>query len=262
MKSSLIIFVSLLLSLPLVAQNQVDEDGQKQGKWEKKYENGNVRYQGQFEDDQAISTFFYYYENKVKSSEVTYWSEGKASAKFFHNNGVIMGKGPYLNQQKDGDWVFFDNQAKKSMTESYVNGVLQGQSQVFYLNGQVSATFSYTDGRKDGAFKEFFPDGKVKIAGTYQDDTYDGQYVQYYQDAKVLRKGAYKAAVKDGLWVHYDTDGRIIGQELYEKGKLVKEKWEEGHEPAEEKMELEDADILNEQQLQERFLQQGGYIGN
>ncbi len=58
-----IIVLSLLtifsLSI-LTAQNTVDENGKKQGEWEKKYPNGKIRYKGQFKDDLEVGTFDFF----------------------------------------------------------------------------------------------------------------------------------------------------------------------------------------------------------
>ena len=43
--------------------NIIDDNGQKQGKWIKKYENGLNRYTGQFKNDIPYGLFHYYYES-------------------------------------------------------------------------------------------------------------------------------------------------------------------------------------------------------
>ena len=58
------------LPFTVLAQvNQVDSKGRKQGNWEKKYENGNLRFTGQFKNDVPVGTFVYYYENQIKKAE-------------------------------------------------------------------------------------------------------------------------------------------------------------------------------------------------
>ena len=42
---------------PLEAYNITDEDGMKQGYWEKRYENGNIQYSGFFKNDRPIGIF-------------------------------------------------------------------------------------------------------------------------------------------------------------------------------------------------------------
>ena len=43
--------------------NYVDNIGMKQGVWQKKYANGNIRYEGTFKDNKEIGLFRYFYED-------------------------------------------------------------------------------------------------------------------------------------------------------------------------------------------------------
>ena len=51
-----LISIFLVFSFSVNAQNlnQIDNNGQKQGLWKKSYENGNLRYKGQFNNDIPI----------------------------------------------------------------------------------------------------------------------------------------------------------------------------------------------------------------
>ena len=54
----LIPFLSISQSI-----NYVDNFGMKQGMWQKKYNNGNVRYEGFFKDNKETGLFRYFYED-------------------------------------------------------------------------------------------------------------------------------------------------------------------------------------------------------
>jgi antitoxin component YwqK of YwqJK toxin-antitoxin module len=109
------------------------------------------------------------------------------------------------------------------------------------------------DGLKNGDFVEYFSDGSVKMKGTYQDNTYTGKYVQNYPDGKVMVEGEYKAAVKDGLWKYYADDGRLKAQQVYETGKMIKEKVEPGFELEEVPIEIEEKDKIDEGKLLDEY---------
>ncbi len=235
--------------------NQTDAKGRKQGVWAKQYETGGDRYRGQFKDDKAVGIFFYYYDNGAKSSEVSYMGEDgvEADARFFHHNGAVMGEGRYKNQKKEGEWKYYDDQTVLSSIEHYKDGKLHGISKVYFLDGTLAASIPYADGLKSGDFEEYFSDGTLRMKGTYQDNTYTGEYVQNFPDGKPMIKGQYKAAVKDGLWVYYADDGRIKAQQVYEKGKLIKDKIEEGFEPEAVPIDIEEKDKIDENQLLEEY---------
>ncbi|MCF0207492.1 MAG: hypothetical protein HUK15_08695, partial [Bacteroidales bacterium] len=48
--------------------NYIDINKKKQGKWVKKYDNGQIRYEGFFTNDQPTGTFKYYHENGKQKS--------------------------------------------------------------------------------------------------------------------------------------------------------------------------------------------------
>ena len=257
MKNHFAVFIAIFLfSIASFSQegsmNQVDTIGKKHGSWTVNYPNNpddpdspkdQPRYTGQFEHGKPVGVFFYYYKTGEKSSQVEHL-EGKGSnashAIFFHKNGTVMGEGDYQNGQKNGEWKFYDNKAILSSKEPYTNGKINGLMKVYHLNGKLAAEVPYVDGLKNGPFLEFSPGGDTLIMGTYADNTFDGSYKQYYDGGQLYMEGKYRAAVKDGLWMYYAEDGKVKAQQVYEKGKLVKEKIEEGFEVKEFKEDLED----------------------
>ena len=71
----LIPFLSISQSI-----NYVDNFGMKQGMWQKKYNNGNVRYVGFFKDNKETGLFRYFYEDgSLKLEKI-----------FFHNGTLLM----------------------------------------------------------------------------------------------------------------------------------------------------------------------------
>jgi antitoxin component YwqK of YwqJK toxin-antitoxin module len=251
------VMVCLFTSAQEGVLNQLDSKGLKQGAWEKKFDNEDktIRYRGQFENDKPVGTFFYYYETGEKSSEVTYIGKDgvQSDAKFFHLNGAVLGEGKYVNQKKVGQWKYYDDQTVLSSLENYIEGKLTDISKIYFLNGTLAAEIPYENGLKSGSFVEYFSDGNVRMKGTYQDNTYTGEYIQYFADGKVMIKGQYRAAVKDGLWVYYAEDGRIKAQQVFQKGRLLEEKIEEGFEPATVPIEIEEKDKIDENELLEEY---------
>ena len=265
-----LLLLFLIISVSAAAQdgnkNSFDADGKKHGAWAVDYPNNpddpdspkdQPRYSGQFDHGKPIGVFFYYYETGEKSSQVEH-IEGKGSdashATFFHKNGTIMGEGDYQNGVKNGTWKFFDNQAILSSEEPYKNGKIDGLMKVYHQNGKLAAEIPYVDGLKNGPFKEYAPSGDVLIEGTYADNTFDGEYKQYFEGGQIYMEGKYRAAVKDGLWMYYADDGRVKAQQVYNKGKLVKDKIEEGFEIKEFKEKLEEDDIIDEDKAVDDFM--------
>ena len=60
-----ILFFLLLIPFLSLSQtiNEVDTKGLKQGVWKKMHTNGNLRYSGQFKNDNPSGIFLYYYSS-------------------------------------------------------------------------------------------------------------------------------------------------------------------------------------------------------
>ena len=52
-----ILIILLFIPILCLSQNTIDSSGEKQGKWEQKYLNGILKYEGQFENDVPFGRF-------------------------------------------------------------------------------------------------------------------------------------------------------------------------------------------------------------
>ena len=78
----------LFVSVAVLSQNVIDDQGRKQGKWSQNYDNGQLRYEGSFIDDNPSGIFLYYTERGVLKANLEYFNEGEsASARLYHGNG-------------------------------------------------------------------------------------------------------------------------------------------------------------------------------
>ena len=69
----LIALLAFLIANPILSQeiNISDKNGNKQGQWKKYFKNGNIKYEGQFQDNYPVGIFKFYYETselKVKKN--------------------------------------------------------------------------------------------------------------------------------------------------------------------------------------------------
>lgn len=138
----------------LNAQNVIDENGKKQGKWSKNYPNGQVKYKGEFKNDKEIGTFSYYNEEGKLTQTIEYSEDGiKGFATFYYPDGQKMSEGYYLNKQKDGIWVTYNEKGEKIKEENYLKGKKNHNGlKITTRDGEIYIEF------KNIAY--FFPQGK------------------------------------------------------------------------------------------------------
>ena len=113
-KSGLILGLLVCSFSMLNAQNQTDANGRKQGEWIKKDNKGRIVYKGQFKDGYPTDTF-YYYDKKGKLELKNYFTDkGKKNhSQYLYPNGQIKAEGDYVNQKKEGLWVYYTERESK-----------------------------------------------------------------------------------------------------------------------------------------------------
>lgn len=213
MRICLVIIIGFL-SLQLSAQkNVIDNQGLKQGVWEKTYPDGKLKYTGTFKDDKPVGVFKYYYpEGKIKT-ELAYRAEkGKAMATHYYQTGVKQSEGLYKNQERDSIWLIYAENGKLIAKESYRNGKKEGLSISYFDDGKPSLKANFKNGLKDGPYSTYFENGQLQSEMSFMDNLANGPYKVYDQKGNPVLIGEYSSGNEVGTW------------EIYEKGGLLRQK--------------------------------------
>jgi len=198
---------------PGFAQNKIDENGLKQGKWVKNYNYGGIRYEGQFKDDKPFGEFRYFYTNGNLKATTMYRAFGDtAITTTYHKNGKKMAEGLYFRQQKEGKWLYYsDIDSALISEENYKNGQLHGRIITFYPeSGKPAEIVEYKRGKREGPLLKYFPEGSIMTEGTYVSDSLDGSFILYWPDGQIQVKGAYNMGLHSGKWTYYDEKGNPV----------------------------------------------------
>ncbi|MCX7861999.1 MAG: toxin-antitoxin system YwqK family antitoxin [Bacteroidales bacterium] len=205
--------------------NYTDIQGNKQGKWMKKYDKDRIAYIGYFKDNKLVGTYKRWYYSGALKTEIKYNSDGSVGyAKHYWDNGKMMAKGKYINQNvKDSTWEYYGIDGALMMKETFANGILHGLSLSYYRNGQVSRKVPYNNGKIHGIYKEYFENGITRIEIYYENGVRKGPIKVYYDDAKIYLDGYYVNDLPHGKWTVYFKDGSIEKELEYINGKLKNE---------------------------------------
>jgi antitoxin component YwqK of YwqJK toxin-antitoxin module len=203
----------------LYAQNLVDENGLKQGKWEKKYKWGTVRYTGQFEDDKEIGLFKFYDGNGNLVSTREYITPGgKSKCIMFNYDQEIHAKGLLNGKNKTGDWYYFANDGRDTIgKETYIDGALDGIQYTYFEEGGITEVVNYVKGVKHGEWIEYYPNGQVNTKAKYVDGKLQGEIIYYHSNGKIRKKGQYTKGIRRGVWTTFDASGKPIRETDYDK---------------------------------------------
>ncbi|MDR2085200.1 MAG: hypothetical protein LBP67_09430 [Bacteroidales bacterium] len=173
-----------------------------------------------FVHSQTTDTVFYE-TGKIKIIR-TIISDSEVYGKFFAENGkTLIAEGMYVNKERNGVWVFYDDAGMKNSTETYSAGKKNGISHIYYSDGTIGETLEWKDGIKNGVWKQFFFGGILKIDAKYLNNELDGEVKFFHPNSKLNILGYYKNGLRNGIWKYYNEEGSFIKEEKYENGFLV-----------------------------------------
>ena len=161
----LLLFLMLIPFLGFTqAVNEVDANGLKQGVWEKTFDNGNLRYKGQFKNNNPQGIFMYYYDSGELQAEKEFFHSGTAAAThIFYKNGKLKAAGLYVNELKDSTWHYFSVDSVLMMSEQYQKGKLNGVTKTYYYTGELYEIKNWTQGVENGSWIQYFINGATKM---------------------------------------------------------------------------------------------------
>jgi len=225
------IILALLIAIgsTLVAQsvNQVNENGKKEGKYIKYFDNNKMKYEGQFRNDIPYGLFKHYYKTGQLKAEVRFSDDGIiARNTSYYKNGKVMAQGKYINQKKDSIWNYYLDEDTLTLIsyETYKKGVLNGESVTYYPeSGEIAEVIEYKDGKKHGKLIKYFPDGVLMTKSYYENGQPHGDFIHNHPDGKIQIRGKYHKGVQSGNWEYYNEDGIRVTEEEFSKQEEVKE---------------------------------------
>jgi len=202
--------------------NRTDSNGMKQGHWIKKYPNGHVQYDGFFRDNHPVGAFKRFFETDTLHSVLIFSPDGNtADASIYHPNGLIASKGKFINQLKEGNWLFYSANIEGYLVceEGYLNNLKNGPSIKYYPDKSVAEKLYYSKDVKTGEWVQYLPGGVLCLKATYINGQLQGKFEIFSSKGKPEYRGQYKDDLRDGTWYTYNSDGTVKSKITYINGK-------------------------------------------
>jgi len=210
-------------------------NGMSEGKWEWKYENGEIDSHAWFLNDENDSLNIQYYDN------------GQIRSTCEYNQGIRVGKCHYYSPQGELqivktydpthliEYSYYDKSGKLisnqvnddykvnsyykngqlSVDHTYKNQLYHGKQQYFYSNGKLLREFFYDNGLSINESKTYYEDGSLKSVHPYKDDILNGKVLTYYKNGKLKSSTTYINDLKQGEALEYDIDGTLTSKVYY-----------------------------------------------
>lgn len=222
-----LLFSILCLSCLTFAQsadqfNKTDEKGNKQGKWKQYYpmpHGGGLKYVGQFENDEPMGKFIFYFKSGAVKSITIYKEKGIARTEIYYETGALAAKGNFVQKKRDSTWLIFYPEGNVMAIRHYDVGKSIGTWKEFYKDGRsIAVKTSYENGVENGYFYMYTQSGQVTMKKTYKDGKLNGLAQFFYPDGQLHVKGNYKNDFKTGTWHYYNKDNDSVKTEIFIKG--------------------------------------------
>ena len=200
--------------------NRKDNQGRKQGKFREYYENGRMKTEENYLDDQLHG---YYRE---------FNGMGELVMSMRYERGQIMEEiDEDLKELLDMKSTF-DRQGRLIFTGGYKEGVPVGIHRFFDTTGVVENAHLYNElgqkisegvideqGRKKGPWTDYYTTGETRAGGFYTNNQRSGRWTFYYRAGGVEQKGRFERGRYQGLWIWYYPNGNTWREESYFNGR-------------------------------------------
>lgn len=223
MKSWILTILAVLVWFAVAAQNTLNyTDGNelKQGWWKKTYPNGRTLYEGRFENNKPVGEWRRYHENgKLKALLVHSEKSDSTWAKLYDTDGKLTAEGLYIDEKKNGMWIYF-SEGRKISEDNYADGSKEGMSRTFYATGEVLEEIPWKDHKRNGKYRALYTNGKPFFECFYKDDKRNGVCISYFEDGKIKLDAFYQNNLPEREWKFYNETGELLYTLQYANGLL------------------------------------------
>lgn len=138
-----------------------------------------------------------------------------------YSNGKTSIKGSYVDNQRDGIWLYYDYYGNITRREKYKAGVIQDTVLSYHSNGQIHKMLMVKNGEYDGLYLEYNIFGDLISEGTFKNGNYDNAWYSYYPDGSMSDRDFYVQDSRQGFQISYDINGKMNTMEEYDNGRII-----------------------------------------
>ena len=127
-------------------------------------------------------------------------------------------EGYYVDNKKEGKWVFYFRNGKTKHILFYQNGIPDGKATFFYKNGTVRETGTWRNNRWVGEYKQYYENGNPKNHFTYDNrGVKNGKQIYFHENGNPSLIGTWNNGNESGDLAEYKEDG-TANTERYKAG--------------------------------------------
>jgi antitoxin component YwqK of YwqJK toxin-antitoxin module len=215
--------------------NRTDENGNKQGTFREYYENGKIKKEENYLDNQ-LHGYYREFDGKGDLVMALRYERGNIVEEIdedmkelldmkstYDEKGRLIFTGGYKEGIPVGIHRFYDttgvvvnaylyNELGQKVSEGIIDeqGKRKGEWKDFYPTGEIRAKGSYLDNERSGDWTYYFRKGGIEQQGKFEKGRYRGIWNWYYPNGNKWREEGYFNGKEDGMFVEYDQAGKIL----------------------------------------------------
>jgi antitoxin component YwqK of YwqJK toxin-antitoxin module len=223
--------------------NRIDKQGKKQGVFRDYYENGSVKKEEHYLDDQlhgyyrefdgkgVVVTAMRYERGEIKEEidedmrelldmKSTYDQQGRLVFTGGYKEGIPIGIHRFYDSAGIVENAYLYNELGQKIGEGIIDeqGRRTSSWKDFYPTGELRSMGNYQDNLKTGAWTYYFIGGGVEQKGRFDKGRFQGLWTWYYPNGNTWREESYFNGREDGLFTEYDQEGNILAKGDYISG--------------------------------------------
>lgn len=158
-------------------------------------------------DDPSASVFY-------RIGTIDSLSRWQGQVHDYYRNGDIQMKGKYLNDMKDGVFLYYSERGTYSSAGRYIKEEAVGKWENYHWNGVLNSEVYYSE----GAFTRTVWDS----LGREQVTNGNGKSITWHANGQVAEEGNYEGGRREGDWFGFHEDGKPYYHEFYRDNRLVR----------------------------------------
>jgi antitoxin component YwqK of YwqJK toxin-antitoxin module len=215
--------------------NRSDEQGNKQGTFRDYYENGRIKKEEHYLDNQLHGYYREFdgkgdlvmalrYERGTIVEEIdedmkelldmksTYDQDGRLIFTGGYKEGIPVGIHRFFDTAGVVENAYLYNELGQKVSEGIIDeqGRRKGPWTDFFARGEVRAKGTYLNNQRSGSWTYFLEKGGVEQKGRFERDRHMGIWNWYYPNGNKWREESYFNGREDGMFVEYDPGGNIL----------------------------------------------------
>ena len=192
-------------------------NGERNGKKIKNYEfSFGLESEEEYLNNKLNGKVKKYYDNGKLKFEGEYLYDHKRKGKEYFNNGKLKFEGEYL-YDRFWDGIGYDNNGNVLYKLNKGKGKIIEFEEIIRSENIISFEGEYLNGKRHGKGKEYYHDGKLKFEGEYLNGKRNGKG-KAYNSKYIFFEGNYLNGKKHGNGKEYDNTGNILFEGQYFNG--------------------------------------------